>query len=466
MNKVDVAQHLDNIAEDYQKWVKKADYYFTRIRELFATFVPPGSDVLEIGTGSAGVLSSLRPQKGTCIGLSREMVRRAQEEYPELSFKYGGVEQLDGGQKYDYIIIQDVLEHLTDIWATINELHAVGKPTTMVVVSFVNPIWEPILRVGEMLRMKMPEGPHNWMQLDDVVALFRLAGFEIQETGYRVLLPICIPFISDLLNKVAPLVPGLKKLCVVQYLVAKAVPQVLTSRNFSCSVIIPCFNEEENIEKCIRRLPNMGRDTEVIVVDDGSTDGTATVVSQLIGEYENLKLISYWPNRGKGGAVKAGFDAALGDVIMVLDADMAVPPEELPRFFEVIDKGMADFANGTRMIYPQEKQAMRHLHRLGNRIFSLIFTWLLASRVTDTLCGTKALRREDYRHIEMGHCPWGDFDLLIGAAKLGLKIGEMPVHYKARVAGESKMKTFRHGLQLLRMALYGFRKLKWAKIGL
>lgn len=239
--------------------------------------------------------------------------------------------------------------------------------------------------------------------------------------------------------------------------------QVEKRASLSCSVIIPCYNEEGNIEKCIQRVPSLGRFTEIVVVDDGSTDNTRGVVEELMKKRKALKFISYKPNRGKGYAVKRGMDIAKGDVLIILDADMAVEPEELPRFFQPIEEGKAEAVTGTRLLLPMEPGAMSRFRRLGNRVFSLIFTWLMEMKITDTLCGTKALRKVDYEKIQMGRCPWGDFDILLGIAKLKLRLVEVPVRYKRRKAGQSKMKTFRHGLVLLRMCFLGFKELKWRK---
>jgi len=208
----------------------------------------------------------------------------------------------------------------------------------------------------------------------------------------------------------------------------------------------------------------MGSFTEVIVVDDGSSDDTAALVKAELNPAVTIKLISYRPNRGKGHAVRAGFDGATGDVLMILDADMAVMPEELPRFLQLLENGVADFVNGTRAIYPMESKSMPVLNYFGNKCFSIILSWIMRQRVSDTLCGTKALFRKDYKKIQLKDTSWGDFDLLFGAARLGLKMRELPVHYKVRKAGESKMKAFQHGWILLRVCFKGFAELRLGKI--
>src|SRR5207248_2562579 len=171
----------------------------------------------------------------------------------------------------------------------------------------------------------------------------------------------------------------------------------------------------------------------------------------------------------KGDAVRKGFEAARGDVLMILDADLTVPPEDLPRFFDAIASGKAEFVNGTRLVYPMEERAMKFANYLGNKLFSSLFTWLLGQRIRDTLCGTKALRREDYARISAGRAsfgdfdPFGDFDLLFGAARLGLRIVDVPVRYRRRRAGVSKVRVVRHGLLLLAMSAFAFRRFTLAR---
>lgn len=228
----------------------------------------------------------------------------------------------------------------------------------------------------------------------------------------------------------------------------------------SYSVIIPCYNEEGNIKECIQRIDLGKRKCEIIVVNDGSTDNTASVVTGIMKKDKRVKFVHYDINRGKGYATMFGIAAAKNDVLMILDADMTVKPEELPLFMEPFDSGMAEFANGTRMVYPPADQAMRLLHLFGNKVFSMIFTYLLGVKITDTLCGTKCLYRKDYEKIKMKDNAWPDFDLLFGASKLNLRIVEIPIHYQKRAAGKSKMRTFKHGMMLLGASVRGFIELK------
>ncbi len=243
---------------------------------------------------------------------------------------------------------------------------------------------------------------------------------------------------------------------------------------FSCSVIIPCHNEVDNIEDCVEKLPCIGSHTELIFVDDNSYDGTVERIEEMIEKYEgekDIKLIRQIPHLGKGSAVRKGFDAASGDILFIYDADLTVPPEDLPKFYQPIAEGKAEFINGSRMVYPMENRAMRKLNFLANKAFSKIFTWLLEQKITDTLCGTKVLFKKDYEKIRAGRNyfgnfdPTGDFELLLGAARLNLKIVEIPVIYRARVHGDFKIsrKRFKYGCLFLIMCFNGFRRFKISK---
>lgn len=455
-----VQQHFEVIAPNYDKWKKKAWYYHNQLKQLCRQFIPAHKQVLELGCGTGDILAALEPRVGVGVDISQKMVRQARKKYPHLKFYRQDLYRLRLRQKFDYIVLVDVIDHLPDIFLALQQIKRLCTPRTRVVITTINPVWEPVLDVAEKLELKMPEGPHNWVPYDDLHNLLELTGFKITTSGFSLLAPKYIPHVSDYLNQRMTKWGWWQKLGAVQYFVCQKQPRRVRLK-LSCSVIIPAFNEAENISQCIRRVPNIGKVTEIIVVDDGSTDTTAQVVQKICSRDKRVSLIRLPKNLGKVWAVKAGFDAARGEILIILDADMAVPPEELIWFYELIAEGQADFVNGTRMVYPMEHQAMRQLNLWGNKIFGLAFSWILGQRVTDTLCGTKALLKTDYAKIKLGGEPWGDFDLLFGTARLKLKIREFPVHYKRRQAGESKMRLFRHGLRLALMCVKGIYELKW-----
>ncbi len=387
------------------------------------------------------------------------MIEIAKERYPKLSFYVQDVDEIKLEEKFDFIVISNLLDFLPDIWITFSNLKKACHKRTKIIITSINPLWEPIIKLGGSLNLRTPNIQRNFLTNNDIVNILELLNYRIIEKGYRLFFPKGIPLVSSLLNKTIPRIPVVNNLCVLQYAAADLNSPTPDSRNLSCSIIIPCHNEEDNIEICIKRIPNIGRFTEIIVVDDGSTDQTASRVKELLKTDQRVKLISYPSNRGKGYAVKQGLDSANGDILIILDADMSVEPEVLDRFFKPINEAKADFVNGTRMIYPMDKDAMRILNFLGNKIFGILLSLIMGQRNTDTLCGTKAFLREDYQNMRMKSCPWGDFDLLFEASRLKLKMVEMPVSYKTRAAGKSKMKAFKHGWKLLKMCFRGLNEI-------
>lgn len=461
-----VKMHFNEIAKDYDFWKKKNWYYYEQIKYFYQKNIPRDKSVLELGCGTGEILNCVKPAHGVGCDISEEMVKAAQKKFSNLKFiTYAAEEAIIIAEKFEYIIMCDLLDHVSDIFEVFKNLENLTKEDSKVIITTVNPMWDSLFMVLEKWKLKMPEGPHNFLFKADIINLLNLFGYDIEQEGLFLLLPTYIPFISTLINRYLCRLPLIRNLCLVQYIIAKKTKKETSDKELSCSVIIPCYNEADNVVECFRRIPTMGEFTEVIFVDDGSKDGTTEIVKGLMQENQNVKSISYSPNKGKAHAVRAGFNMARGDVLMILDADMAVMPEDLEKFFWAISIPGIDFVNGTRMVYPMEKEAMRGLNRLGNKIFSLIFTWLLGQRITDTLCGTKTILKETYRKINMTkYDSWGDFDLLLNAAKLSLHIVEMPVGYKRRLKGESKMRAFKHGFRLLLRCFIGFKELKLSKV--
>jgi glycosyltransferase involved in cell wall biosynthesis len=233
-------------------------------------------------------------------------------------------------------------------------------------------------------------------------------------------------------------------------------------------VIIPARNEAGNIPAIFARTPQMGEGTELVLVEGHSRDKTYAAIEATVAEHpERSCQLLRQTGIGKGDAVRLGFSRARGDVLMILDADLTVPPEDLPRFYEALVSGKGEFINGVRLVYPMEGQAMRFLNLLGNKFFSLAFSWLLGQSIKDTLCGTKVLWKKDYEAITNNRAyfgnfdPFGDFDLIFGAAKLNLKITDLPIRYRERTYGTTNIQRWKHGWLLLKMVLFAARRLKF-----
>jgi glycosyltransferase involved in cell wall biosynthesis len=253
-----------------------------------------------------------------------------------------------------------------------------------------------------------------------------------------------------------------------QFVVARPRPLPSHYRDYTCTIVVPARNEAGNIEQAVRRIPEIGLATEIIFVEGQSTDNTWEEIQRVLREYPNRNIrVMRQQSQGKGGAVREAFAVASGQLLFILDADLTMPPEDLPKFYHVARSGTADFVNGVRLVYPMEHQAMRFFNMLGNKLFSLAFSWLLGQSVKDTLCGTKVLFKKDYESIARNRAyfgdfdPFGDFDLLFGAAKLNLRILDLPIRYKARTYGETNISRWRHGWLLLRMVGFAARRLKF-----
>jgi SAM-dependent methyltransferase len=461
-----IREHFNRLASQRTYWQNKASAYYEDQARYFQFLVPQGLRLLEVGSGLGNLLATLKPSRGVGVDLSEEMVREATRRHPSLEFLVCDAETLDLRETFDVIILADVIGDFLDVEAALIRLHQVCTPRTRIIVAYYNYLWEPLLRLGEKIGMKMPQREQSWLSSADIANLLYLADFDVVKTERRLLLPISIPLLSALFNKLLAYLPLVNKLCLCHYVVAR--PCVRETANvFSTTIVIPCRNERGNIEAAVQRIPSFGGHREIIFVDGHSTDGTPEEIQRVMAAYPDRDIrFLVQDGMGKGDAVRKGFAQATGDILMILDADLTMPPEDLPKFYDAIASGKGEFINGCRLVYPMESQAMRVLNLLGNKFFSMAFSWLLNQRIKDTLCGTKVLFRRDYerlvtnRHYFGDFDPFGDFDLLFGASKLNLHILEIPIRYQDRTYGSSNIQRFAHGWLLLKMTVYGFFRLK------
>ena len=444
-------------------------YYYRQLSAFLQFVVPAGKRVLEVGCGTGDLLHAIKPSVGVGMDFSLAMLRIARQKYPHLHFVQSDAHCPALAGRFDYIILSDLVGDLDDVQAVFTCLRSLAGPETRLIVTYYNYLWEPVLKGAERLGLKSSQNTQNWLPVEDIEGFLALAGFTTIRKGYRLLFPLYIPVLSWLCNSVLAYLPGLRRLCLTQYVIARADREQVDRREYSCSVIVPCRNEAGNIADIVKRMPTLGTGTELIFVDGNSSDGTVERVQEEIARYQGshtIRLIHQSEGRGKGDAVRKGFEAAGGEMLMILDADITVDPEALPKFYDAIADGHGEFVNGSRMVYPMERQAMRVLNLIGNKVFSMIFTWLLEQRLRDTLCGTKVLLKRDYEKIKAGRSyfgefdPFGDFDLLFGAAKQNLKIVEVPIRYRDRTYGETKIKRFQHGLLLLRMCGVAYKRFR------
>jgi SAM-dependent methyltransferase len=443
-------------------------HYHTLLNRHFAFLVPPGQRVLEIGCGLGDTLAAVKPARGVGVDFSPAMIELAKARHPQLEFRVAEALDFTSGEPFDYIILSDLVNDLPDVQAVLEKVRAVAHPKTRVVLNVFNNLWKPILGLAESSGWKAPTQQQNWLSAGDMRNLLHLAGWELVKQDTRILWPLDTPLLAPLLNRwVGPL---LHHLSLAIFMVARPRPAVPADRHYTCTVVIPARNEAGNIEAAVLRTPELGKGTEIIFIEGHSKDNTWEEIQRVAAKYpqRNIKILKQ-QSKGKGGACREAFAAATGDLLMILDADLTMPPEELPKFYEVARSGAADFVNGVRLVYPMEQEAMRFLNMIGNHFFSLAFSWILGQRIKDTLCGTKVLFRQDYELIAANRNyfgefdPFGDFDLLFGAAKLNLRILDLPIRYKARTYGDTNIERWKHGLLLLRMTAFAARRMKFIR---
>ena len=469
--KLEFLRHFETAGDELDRPGKYNAAYREDDRKFMGFLIPPGKRVLELGCGRGQLLAALAPAYGVGVDFSAKAVAKAKALHPDLNFVLGDAEDpatlagIEG--PFDYIVIADTIGMFEDIDGTLSRVHHLCAPSTRIIISYYSHLWEPILKLAEGLRLRSRQPKINYIATVDFLNLVDLADFEVISQEQRQLIPLRWFGLGPFVNRfIAPL-PGIRKLCLRTYIVGRPVRQ-FPDRKFSASILIPCRNEKGNIENAILRMPRFGTSQEILFVEGNSSDGTFEECERVRDAYKgqwDIKVLKQ-DGKGKGDAVRKGFAAATGDVLMILDADLTMPPEALPKYHAVIETGKAEFVNGTRLIYPMENEAMRPLNFIANRCFAYLFSYLVNTRLTDTLCGTKVLLRKDYEALarERGYFgnfdPFGDFDLIFGAAKQNLKIIETPIHYKARTFGETQISRFRDGWLLLKMVWFAYRKLK------
>jgi ubiquinone/menaquinone biosynthesis C-methylase UbiE len=469
MEQDSLIEYFDRIAPHRDRWKSKNYLYYEDLIRFLKFVVPPGKSVLEVGCGTGDLVAALEPVRGIGIDISGEMVKIAKYRYPQHAFLKMNAENIKLNETFDYVIMSDLIGHLHDVQEAFNEIHKITNRNSRIIITYYNFIWEPILQLAERIGLKMPQPRLNWLNQSDIENLLQLTDFEIVKKGQRFLFPKHVPILSSFFNRYLSQLPFFKKLCIYQYIIAKKRVSEPDNSKFSISVVIPAKNEKGNIEDAVARLPRMGSRTEIIFVEGGSTDGTQDEIVRVVDKYQGHRDIKFTvqDGKGKGNAVRKGFEMATGDILCILDADLTVPPEELPKFYDAIASGKAEFVNGCRLVYPLEDEAMRSLNILGNKFFGLMFTWLLDQKFKDTLCGTKVIFKRDYDNLIANRSyfgdfdPFGDFDLIFGASKLNLKIVEIPIRYRQRTYGDTNISRFRHGLMLLRMCVFAMKKIRF-----
>lgn len=465
-------EHFDWVAgNDAGPRSAQADFHAQLLRH-FRHHIPVGSRVLECGCGAGDLLAGLAPARGLGVDFSPEMLAQARARHSAstgLEFRETNVQAAGIDEKFDHIVLDYLTGYLSDIQETLQKLQSAAHGRTRLHITTLNTLWLHPLRLAERLGAVMPQPPSNWLAHQDLFNLLELSGWEVVSFERIQLFPFDWPVLAPCLNSVLVRLPFFRHFGITLAITARPRQACPVNGRISCSVIVPARNESGNIRPALERIPVLGRRTEVIFVEGHSRDDTWAAIQREMAAYRGPHLVRalQQPGKGKWDAVRSGFAVATGDVLVIQDADLTAPPEDLPKFYEALTSGSAEFINGSRLVYPMEAHAMRFLNLLGNKFFAMALTFVLGQAVKDSLCGTKMLLRSDYerllRRIEVlgDFDPFGDFNLLFGSALLDLRIRDLPVRYKDRTYGETNISRFSHGWLLLRMTWFALWRIKF-----
>lgn len=461
--------HWDSVSRKLTRRCGPSGAYHRRLQRIYGHLITPGQRVLEIGCARGDMLASLKPAYGVGVDFSSEMIRAARAAHPEpnLHFVQADAHELALDTTFDTVILSDLLNDLWDVQRVLERIKPMTTPRTRIIINGYSRLWELPLAVARSLGLALPTLRQNWLTVEDMQSLLRLGGFETMRHWEEVLLPLNIPLIGSFFNKFLVRFRPFRWMALTNVVVARPLP-VTPSYRPTVSIIVPARNESGNIQNIFRRTPEFGGSTELVFVEGHSKDDTWDAIQKAIAAHPERKCQAMrQTGKGKGDAVRLGFAAATGDVLMILDADLTMPPEDLPRYYEALVSGQGEFINGVRLVYPMADEAMRFLNLLGNKFFSAAFSWILGQSIRDTLCGTKVLYKKDYELIAANRAyfgdfdPFGDFDLLFGAARLNLKIIDLPIRYRERTYGDTNIQRWRHGWLLLQMAAFAAGRMKF-----
>jgi len=462
----------DATARMLAEWKGWGFQYHKRLHQIYRYLVSPGQRVIEIGCGAGDLLAAVEPACGVGVDFSPEMLALARHHHPENRYVEADAHELDEiKETFDIIILSDLLNDLWDVQLVFKQLARLSTPRTRLITNNYSRLWEQPLDLAAKIGLAKPVLFQNWLTVEDISNLLDLAGFQHIRHFPEVLFPLPIPALEPFCNRFLVKLWPFNNFALTNFIIARPQPQARLTKGGkepSVSVIIPARNEAGNIKDAFERIPVMGSQTELVFVEGHSKDSTyETIQNEIRSHPQRKSKLFRQTDVGKGDAVRLGFSQADGDILMILDADLTMPPEDLPRYYEVLFSGKGEFVNGVRLVYPMEKQAMRFLNLMGNKFFSNAFSWLLGQSVKDTLCGTKALWRSDYERIAANRSyfgdfdPFGDFDLLFGAARLNLKIIDLPIRYRDRTYGSTNIQRWKHGLLLLNMVWFAAGRIKF-----
>lgn len=433
------------------------DYLYKLLHRYISLYVRPEDHLAEVDPANDIIINEY--PKHTVVKRNTELSGHPVTALADLSSK-----------DVDFVLLNGTLHYDKDIQDLLAEIRKHTSPSTRLVLTYYSSLWRPLITLASFLGLRNKQPESNWITHDDITNFLTISDYELVRSESRILFPFPIPLLSNFINRFLAPLPGIRHLNLVNIVIARPIfPVDATATKPSVSVVVAARNEAGNIEEIINRTPLMGPDDELIFIEGGSKDDTWDMIQKMTEKYKGTRTIlcGQQEGKGKGDAVRKGFGMATKDILMILDADMTVPPEDLPRFYDAIRTNKGEYINGSRLVYPMEKEAMRFCNIIGNKFFAAAFSFVLGQQFRDTLCGTKVLTKTNYEKLAYHRKyfgdfdPFGDFDLIFGAARMGLKIVEVPITYRERKYGDTNISRWSHGVILLKMLIFAARRIKF-----
>jgi len=449
------------------RWRRRNPFYHQRKIEYLQFVVPPDESVLLLGCEDGALLDALLPSRGVGVDASTNAAWLGRKRYPKYEFITSPDYDIDSDERFAYVILNDMAGYVNDLFMLLTALRRHTTPSSRIVIVQHNYLWRPVLRFAARLGLKRPERFRNWLSVGDLRVFLEATGFEPIGVRPKLFCPKRLLGVGPAINWMSGLLPFVGRLASTEVLVARPGDRALNAARKTASIVLTTRDERANIEPMVKSIPELGAHTEILFVEGHSSDGTREEIERVIRAYpeRNIRLLVQ-DGIGQGDAIRKGFNEATGDVVILLEADRTSPPEDVLKVFDVVASGRAEYVNGSRFVYPRQPGSMPTLNVIGNALFAAWFTWFLGQRTSDVLCGVKAIDRVQFRRVLRNwgflglYDPFGDFELAFGAARLGLKISEVPTRYACRQYGVPKTKPLRHGWMLLRMMLRATRVFK------